>query len=112
MIIAKITPPVVVVNENGLFNTTTKELDYMSIIARPYIPGNDITNFEVGFGDIEEVGDEIISFNKSKTHQLKLTSDDLSSWGTDDESLFEIVSSKLGITILEYKTYNKQRPLN
>jgi hypothetical protein len=77
----------------------------MTAIARPYVAGASETGFQVTFGTVE-VDDEgkIIKFNNETNERLVLTSEDLSTWGTNDETLLTIIAGKLNVTISEFET--------
>jgi hypothetical protein len=102
MLIAKINPPAIKSLESTPFSTSTKNLEYMTALARPYVPGSSSTNFQIQFGSVNlnELG-EIIGFNNELTSQLKMTSEELVTWGTDDSTLLSLISTKLGVSILE-----------
>lgn len=102
MLIAKINPPAkknVIINP---FSSTTENLDYMTVIARPYVPGSKKTNFQILFGGITlNESNEPQGFNQMLESQLVLTDEELSTWGTNDEVLFSIIASKLNVSVLE-----------
>jgi hypothetical protein len=103
MLISKINPPAKKSIELSPFNLTTEDLEYMTAIARPYIPGNSSTNFQVEFGTITINEEGLpIRFVNQLNSQLTLTSEELSGWGTNDEVLLNIVASKLGVTNTEF----------
>lgn len=102
MLIAKINPPAIKIVESTPFSSTTKNLQYMSAIARPYIPGASITNFQIQFGTvILDNTDTVIGFNNESNSQLSMTSAELSTWGTNDESLLTLIATKLGVSVVE-----------
>jgi hypothetical protein len=103
MLIAKINPPAKKVIEVTPFTTTTEDLDYMTAIARPYIPGAEKTNFQVQFGTLilNDEGTPERFVNQNNT-QITLTSEELTTWGTNDEVLLNLVSEKLGVEVLEF----------
>jgi hypothetical protein len=99
MLVAKITPPAKKVIEVSPFSSTTEELNYMTAIARPYVPGSESTNFQVQFGSLNS--NENTRFSSQLNSQLNLTSEELSNWGTNDEVLLEIIANKLGVDVIE-----------
>ena len=102
MLIAKINPPAIKIVESTPFSSTTKNLQYMSAIARPYIPGASITNFQIQFGTvILDNTDTVIGFNNESNSQLSMTSAELSTWGTNDETLLTLIATKLGVSVVE-----------
>jgi hypothetical protein len=107
MLLAKINPPAEKITEVTPFSSTTVTLDYMTAIARPYVAGATKTNFVIEFGNITEVDDSVTSFQSRTQTNLTLTSEELSSWGTNDEVLLTIVAGKLGVAIEGYKNFDK-----
>lgn len=107
MIIAKITPTATKVTQVTPFSSETKSLDYMTAVARPYVVGSSQTNFQVSFGTLN-VDDEgnIVNFNNETNERLTLTSEELSTWGTNDETLLTIIANKLNVTISKFETVN------
>jgi hypothetical protein len=106
MLLAKINPAASKITEVSPFSSTTITLDYMTAIARPYVAGASQTNFVIEFGIIVEEEGVVTSFQPKSQTNISLTSDDLSSWGTNDEVLLSIVATNLGVAIQSYKTYN------
>lgn len=106
MLLAKINPAAEKITEVSPFSSTTISLDYMTAIARPYVAGATQTNFVIEFGNITEVDDVVTSFQSKTQTNLILTSDELSSWGTNDEVLLTIVASKLGVAVEGYKNFD------
>jgi hypothetical protein len=105
MIIAKITPTATKVTQVTPFSSETKTLDYMTAIARPYVVGASETGFQVSFGTVEVDSDgKIVKYNNETNERLVLTSEELSTWGTNDESLLTIIANKLNVTISKFET--------
>lgn len=103
MLICKITPSATKVNIISPFSSTTESLDYMSVIARPYIPGEDENNFNVVYGSVTTDDEGVINkFNQKESQRMMLTKEELSTWGTNDETLLQIVATKLGISIVSF----------
>ena len=102
MLIAKINPPAVKGVEVSPFSSTTINLEYMTAIARPYIPGAPSTSFQVQFGTVSlDENNVAISFNNELNNQLTMTSEELITWGTNDDTLLTLVAAKLGVSVLE-----------
>lgn len=102
MLIAKINPPAIKGVEVSPFSSTTKNLDYMTAVARPYILGAPSTNFQIQFGTVRLNEDGVVvSFNNESNTQLSMTSEELSTWGENDDVLLSLIASKLGISVLE-----------
>ena len=102
MLIAKITPPAIKIVESTPFSSTTKNLEYMTAIARPYVPGASITNFQIQFGELRlDNTDTVVGFDNESNSQLSMTSEELSTWGTNDETLLTLIAAKLGVSVIE-----------
>jgi hypothetical protein len=103
MLVSKITPTAKKIINSDIFNVTTEDLDHMTVIARPYVAGASKVNFQINFGNLK--GDlennQNLKFNQGTSTRIDLTSDELSTWGTDDSVLLQIVANKLNLTILE-----------
>ena len=106
MLLSKINPAAKKTTEVSPFSSTTITLDYMTAIARPYVAGATQTTFVVEFGSITEEDGVVTSFQSRTQTNLNLTSEDLTSWGTNDEVLLTIIAGKLGVAIEGYKTFN------
>lgn len=106
MLLAKINPAAEKITEVTPFSSTTTSLDYMTAIARPYVAGATQTNFVIEFGKINEVEGVVTSFQSGTQTNLTLTSEELSSWGTNDEVLLTIVAGKIGVAIEGYKNFD------
>lgn len=102
MLIAKINPPALKVVESTPFSSSTINLDYYTAIARPYVPGSSSTNFQLQFGSVnlDDKG-QIINFNNETSSQLTMTSEELVTWGTNDDVLLNLIAAKLGVSVLE-----------
>ena len=107
MLIAKINPPAIKIVETTPFNSTTKNLDYMSAAARPYVAGASITNFQLQFGTIEIDETDTIKYYKDSSSQLSMTSEELNTWGTNDETLLRLIATKLGVSVIEVISINE-----
>jgi hypothetical protein len=102
MLIAKINPPAIKIVESSPFTSTTINLEYMTAVARPYIPGASSTNFQIQFGNVVLDGNNVpVKFNNESNTQLSMTSEELITWGVNDNVLLELIATKLGVSILE-----------
>lgn len=106
MLLAKINPTAEKVIEVTPFSSTTISLEYMTAIARPYVAGGSQTNFIVEFGTITEVDGVATSFMTRTQTNLNLTSEELSTWGTNDEILLSIIAGKLNVGVVSYVNVN------
>jgi hypothetical protein len=102
MLLSKINPAAEKVTEVTPFSSTTMSLEYMTAIARPYVAGGSQTNFVVEFGTITEVEGIVTSFTTRTQTNITLTSDELSTWGTNDEVLLSIIAGKLNVSVVSY----------
>lgn len=102
MLIAKINPPAIKIVESSPFTSTTINLEYMTAVARPYIPGASSTNFQIQFGNVVLDGNNVpVKFNNESNTQVSMTSEELITWGVNDNVLLELIATKLGVSILE-----------
>lgn len=102
MNLAKINPTLKKTTQISLFETTTKEADYMSIIANNYAIGGDKVSFVVKFGVLNlESSNAFDKFQILLRHEVVLTKDEIADWGTDDTIIFGKIAEKLGIEIVE-----------
>lgn len=102
MLLAKINPAAEKIIEVTPFSSTTISLEYMTAIARPYVAGATQTNFVIEFGTITEVDGVVTSFQSRTQSNLILTSEELSTWGTNDEVLLSIIAGKLNVNVDSY----------
>lgn len=105
MLVCKISPSARIVSQVTPFNYDTEIAEYMTIYAPNYILNADANTFVVEFGYIPTLVDNQPSpppFVCLYSMTIILTSDDLSSWGTDDKSLCEIIANKIGVKIISY----------
>jgi hypothetical protein len=106
MLVGKISPTAKIVFQETPFIHDEKDVQYMTAIANQYVLDAESTTFNVLFGEIpapvppDEPQPE--PFNVLYTYVLTLTSEQLSTWGTDDSSLLQIVAEELGVEILEF----------
>lgn len=123
MLLAKISPAATFTSQSGPFaQTETTTADYLTALARPYLVGATQTNFEVLFGTytaavagveasegVEAVQAQPAKFNHIQSSQVTLTSEELSSWGTDDAVLLNAIASKIGTSVLSTTTIDSSR---
>lgn len=102
MLITKINPPAIKIVESSPFISTTVNLEYMTAVARPYVPGASSTNFQIQFGNVVLDENNVpVKFNNESNTQLSMTSEELITWGVNDNVLLELIATKLGVSILE-----------
>ena len=100
MLLGKLSSPAVKVFQSGPFNTTTVNAEYMVVYAQDYAIGASFVLFDVRFGNII-IEDEKERFDDIMRHTIRITDEELSTWGTDDGVLLDIVADKLGNSITE-----------
>ena len=117
MLLGKLAQKATFVQQQGPFQSTSVDAHYFTAIARPYRLGADQTTFEVLFGNyvpaisgveasegVEAVHAQEAKFDQVYGAHVELTSEDLSSWGTDDKVVLEKIASKYGTSCLEFVT--------
>ena len=102
MLYAKISPAAEVSIQDGPFSSRIESLEFVTISIMNYIPGSESTTFVVRYGKPEFRNDSFLGFNSLYNQSLTLTAEQLSTWGTDDTSLFEIVAENQGFEIVEF----------
>ena len=104
MLYAKINPTVKSSKRNSLFETETIESLYMTAYARPYGIGSSVVNFDVVFGNITNN-----KFEKFFNSNVKMTSEEIALWGTDDSVILSDLAKKLGTSAIEFITISDER---
>lgn len=103
MLFAKISPVAQIIIQNNPYNNTVIDCDYMGIIARPYVLGTEVVNFELQYGTITfDESDFPETFNYVKSYGITLSGNQLTNWGIDDTYIFQEIATILGITIVNY----------
>jgi len=102
MILGKINPTAKTQIQKNSFEVDVKEVQYMAVIARPYVLGADNTTFEVIFGNLVYSTDDptiVHGFDRVFNTQVNLSSTELEGWGEDDVVALEAVASKIGTVV-------------
>lgn len=107
MLLGKLETPAIKVYQEGAFNTTAASAEYMVVSTERYVIGNPDVFFELRFGNIIIENDKE-RFDILLRENVKMTSDELSEWGTDDSVLLDIIAAKLGTSITEKITKDIQ----
>jgi|11_taG_2_1085331.scaffolds.fasta_scaffold00065_22 hypothetical protein len=103
MIIAEITPTAQQIITYTPFSSETVSLTHMTVWCRNYTPGSDDNIFTTQFGvPVLNTEGEMIDITIGAQEGVKLTQAELSTWGANDESLYNIVANKLGLTITSF----------
>jgi hypothetical protein len=103
MIIAKLTQPIVKTYHRDVFNPITVSGSYMTANTQEYVLGAPTSSFicKIGILEFDESGSATY-FKDFARHGIRLTSDELSNWGTDDTAVLEVITAKLGLEVEEY----------
>jgi hypothetical protein len=108
MLFAKISPQAQLITQATPFSSTTKNVEYMSAIARPYAIGAEVVNFEVLFGDmVFDENQNPISFQNVITSNVTLNSTQLAGWGVDDSYILTQIASLMDTSVVSYVTISE-----
>lgn len=110
MIFAKITPAAEVFVQTSPFNSEVHAANWMGAAARNYVLGQELTTFRVFFGEIyvptqqevEQGVSPLPTFINMWTTSMEFTAQQLSTWGSSDESALQIIAASINCTILEF----------
>jgi hypothetical protein len=103
MLFAQISPQAQIITQINPFSSTTTNCEYIGVVARPYVLGTEVVNFEVQYGNIIFTGMmEPSEFIYVKSYPITLSGDQLTNWGIDDSYIIEEIAGLLGITVLSY----------
>ena len=84
------------------FTTEIVTAEYMSVNADKYVIGAKDVSFELRFGKLVlDEANQPKEFEVVIRDNVKLTSEELSTWGTDDSIVLDLIATKLGVTITE-----------
>ena len=105
MLVAKISPSATFSqkDENPFSQSTTSSFEYMGVVSVNYIPGNVNYDFIVLYGNVVNVNNTDFLKRAPQRTEVKLTAEEVANWGTDDEELFQIIATKLGTSVVEFK---------
>ena len=99
MLLGKLQNKATKVFQVSAFETKTETADYM-VVKADFTIGASKVKFDVRFGNIiEENGSE--RFDILLRDNIFLTNEELSSWGTDDSVVLDLIASKFNNTIIE-----------
>ncbi len=99
-------PKIVKPSENMFQSPEIVDLDKMFVYALGYKLGAEATEFIVEFGDVVTVN-EMEKFQPLKSERVMLSSNELSTWGVDDEECYQIIAKKIGVNCTSFATYNQ-----
>jgi N6-adenosine-specific RNA methylase IME4 len=102
MIFATINPAATQVQNKGPFGEpTVVSASAMTAMARPYKLGTDKTKFEILYGNVVMGATGVIAFERVTQQEVTLTSDQLSTWGSDDATVLHIIATQVGTTVTD-----------
>lgn len=102
MLLGKLDPVATKTYHVTAFQTETVTGEYMSAKAERFIIGGGDVEFEVRFGNIVYREDGTPEhFDIIMRDYVKLTSEELATWGTDDSVALDLIAAKLGTTVTE-----------
>lgn len=109
MLYATISPAAKKVNQTTPFETSVIECNEMCAMARPYVLGAAVTNFEVQFGNLvkNEKG-EILGFERMDAINVEMTSDELVGWGEDDSIVLKAIAVKIKTKVVNTLDFEPQ----
>lgn len=108
MLLGKISPVATYTqNSNSPFGQpTTTIADYISVAATPYIAGALLTSFTINYCTITTDADGVVTSAQSYgTEGVNMTAEELSTWGSDDTVLLNIIAAKIGTNIVSTIVY-------
>lgn len=101
MLYATISPSAKKVNPITPFETSVIECNEMCAMARPYVLGAAVTNFEVQFGNlIKDKDGGILGFDRKDSINVEMTSDELAGWGEDDSIVLKAIAEKIKTKVI------------
>ena len=108
---AKINPcPKIPVKGNNLLDVPTiVDADHILVMARPYLLGSALTPFEVEFGTLKTDSENRKVFTKFLNQEVLLTSQELTNWGTNDETCFQAIAAKLGTSCVSFEGFDAKQ---
>lgn len=102
MIFGKIDPVATVYQQSSPFETATVTGSYITAVARPYVLGANIVNFQVIYGNATfgENG-EVIDFQQVYSDNTVLSGSVISTWGENDSVILDAIATEQGTTVIE-----------
>ena len=100
MIIAKINPGITVTNQESPFATATSATHlWFTAVVQRYLTGASTYGVNVVYGDATEETGIPIDFTKKGSTRVEFDASELSTWGTDDVVLLQLIATKVGLSI-------------
>jgi len=102
MIFGKIDPVATIYSQGDPFTTTTVTGSYIAAVARPYVLGTNMVNFQVTYGNLtfDESG-SATNFSQLLSTNCTLAGEVITDWGTDDATVLEAIATAQGTTVTE-----------
>lgn len=103
MIFGKIDPKAVVVVQQTPFGGTSVTGSYMTAIARPYVLGANVVNFQVVYGNctFDTGSGAVTNFQQIFSDNVVLSGSVITTWGEDDDVILEAIATQQGTTVIE-----------
>jgi hypothetical protein len=102
MLLGKLSPVATKTYQITAFQTETVTGEYMSAKADRFVIGGGEVEFEVRFGNLVLKEDGTPDhFDIIMRDYVKLTNEELATWGTDDSVALDLIAAKLGTTITD-----------
>jgi hypothetical protein len=102
MLLGKLSKAAEKVYKTTPFTTEIVTAEYMSVNADKYVIGAKDVSFELRFGKLVlDEANQPKEFQVVIRENVKLTSDELSTWGTNDSIVLDLIATKFGVTITE-----------
>ena len=101
MILGKLSTPIIKVYQKDALNVSSGSADYVVVGVKKYVVGEDLAEFELRFGNVIVENDQE-RFDLLIRHSVWMTSEELSTWGTDDTVLLDLIAAKVNIQIVEW----------
>lgn len=89
-------------SDDLLSEPSSKSCQYMRAFALQYNLGADVTRFRIEFGNIVMEDREV--FRPILYKEIPLTKTELSTWGENDESCYNLIAEKLGLNCISFRT--------
>ena len=110
MIFAKISPAAEVSVQTGPFSSQVYAANWMGASVRNYVLGQELTTFQVYFGtlhfpteqEVQQGMSPVPTFTSMYNTLMQYTAQQLSTWGSNDETALLIIATSLNTTIQEY----------
>jgi hypothetical protein len=100
MLLAQISPKISKVVQTG-GRTVLKTIEYYKVSVGSYTIGYPIVTFTVDFGNVIKSGNTNV-FESDYKQTVQVMSSNLSTWGTDDTVLFQILANILNISVSNF----------